>query len=66
MLPIFLIGIAGLILAGINIVNKPAKPNLIKDTKSALNTQLPPPDLPVKQKNKLETYMEAAQDSARK
>jgi len=66
MLPIFLIGTAGLILAGINIVNKPAQPSPIKDTKSALNTQLPPPDLPVKQKNKLETYMEAAQDSARK
>src|ERR1700737_2748326 len=35
-------------------------------TKSAFNTTLPAPDLPVKEKNKLEIYMEAERDSAKK
>jgi len=66
LLPIFLIGIAGLIFACINIMKKPPKIAPDNATKSALNKKLPSPELPVKQKNKLETYMEAARDSARK
>lgn len=66
LLPIFLIGIAGLIFAGINLIKKPPQAAPPQTTKSALNKQLPPPELPVKQKNKLETYMEAARDSAKR
>jgi len=66
LLPIFLIGVAGLIFAGLNIMKKPPKIAPDNATKSALNKKLPSPELPVKQKNKLETYMEAARDSARK
>src|SRR5438046_1273684 len=66
LLPVFLIGIAGLIFAGINIMKKPPKIAPVSATKSAFNTQLPSPELPVRQKNKLESYMEAARDSAKK
>jgi len=66
LLPVFLIGIAGLIFAGINIMKKPQKTAPDNATKSAFNKKLPSPELPVKQKNKLETYMEAARDSAKR
>jgi len=67
LLPVFLIGVAGLIFAAVNIGKKKTPVATTKSqTKSAFNTKLPSPDLPVKEKNKLEIYMEAAKDSARK
>lgn len=66
LLPVFLIGIAGLIFAGINLLKTTPDSPPKTETKSALNTHLPSPELPVKQKNKLEIYMEAARDSAKR
>jgi len=66
LLPIFLIGIAGLILGAVNIGKKKTPETTQPATKSAFNPKFPSPDLPVKEKNKLEIYMEAAKDSARK
>ena len=66
LLPVFLIGIAGLILVAVNIGKKKIPESAQPATKSAFNSKFPSPDLPVKEKNKLEIYMEAAKDSARK
>jgi conjugative transposon TraM protein len=67
LLPLFMICVAGLIFAAVNIGKKKAPAATTKSqAKSAFNTKLPSPDLPVKEKNKLEIYMEAAKDSARK
>ncbi len=67
LLPVFVIGIAGLILAVVNIGKKNNPDTTGKvEAKSAFNTKLPSPDMPVKEKTKLEIYMEAAKDSARK
>jgi conjugative transposon TraM protein len=66
-LPLFLILIAGLFFGGVSILKKrtpEAEPKTA--TKSAFNTKLPAPDLPAKDKNKLEIYMEAEKDSAKK
>jgi len=66
-LPLFLILVAGLIIGLVNITRKRApEPDPKATTKSAFNTKLPAPDLPAKDKNKLEVYMEAAKDSAQK
>lgn len=66
LLPIFLIGIGGLILLAVNLGKKKAPEMAPPSAKSAFNPKFPSPDLPVKEKNKLEIYMEAAKDSARK
>jgi conjugative transposon TraM protein len=67
-LPLFVIGLAGLIVGGINIMGKRPAQQDVKNgmTKSAFNTKLPAPNLPGKDKNKLEIYMEADKDSAHK
>jgi len=66
-LPLFVILVTGLIIGLVNITKKKApEPDPKATTKSAFNTKLPAPDLPVKDKNKLEVYMEAAKDSAQK
>jgi conjugative transposon TraM protein len=65
--PLFVILIAGLLIGLVNITKKKApEPDPKATTKSAFNTNLPAPDLPTKEKNKLEVYMEAAKDSAQK
>ena len=66
LLPVFLIGIAGLILVAVNIEKKKTPETAQPATKSAFNPKFPSPDLPVKEKNKLEIYIEAAKDSAKK
>jgi conjugative transposon TraM protein len=67
-LPLFLIGLAGLIFAGINILktNAPTPDTKAIAGKSAFNTKLPAPNLPAQEKNKLEVYMQADKDSASK
>jgi conjugative transposon TraM protein len=66
-LPLFLILIAGLFFGGLSILKKKAPEAEPKTaTKSAFNTKLPAPDLPAKEKNKLEIYMEAEKDSAKR
>ena len=66
-LPLFIILVAGLFFGGVSILKKKAPEGEQKQpAKSAFNTKLPSPDLPAKEKNKLEIYMEAAKDSARK
>jgi len=66
LLPVLVIGIAGLIFFAVNIGKKKTPETAPTTTKSAFNSKFPSPDLPVKEKNKLEIYMEAAKDSARK
>ena len=67
LLPVFLIAIAGVFLAATYLGKKTVPETAQKpEAKSAFNTKLPSPDLPKKEKNKLEIYMEAARDSARK
>jgi conjugative transposon TraM protein len=66
-LPLFLILVAGLFFGGVSILKRKApeaEPKMA--TKSAFNTKLPAPDLPAKEKNKFEIYMEAAKDSAKR
>lgn len=67
-LPLFIIGLAGLIFAGINILKAkaPAPDSKPVAGKSAFNTKLPAPNLPAQEKNKLEIYMQADKDSASK
>lgn len=66
-LPLFVILVTALFVGLVNITRKRA-PELApkSNAKSAFNTKLPSPDLPVKEKNKLEVYMEAAKDSAQR
>lgn len=66
-LPLFLLLVAGLFFGGISILKKKAPEAEPKTAaKSAFNTKLPAPDLPAKEKNKFEIYMEAAKDSAKR
>lgn len=60
---IFLVPIAVLAMVIVALTNRHAKQPVPSTAGSGFNTQLPSPNLPKKERNKLEIYMQAQQDS---